>query len=102
MTRIAEIRIFRRRVRVASFGTLGLVALAAVVPAWRELSEEAARSGFWQYMSMFIHDPVFVASAWKDFVVLLAETIPAFGIAAVAASVVTFGASVRSLARVTT
>ena len=102
MGRISEIRLFRRRLRVASFGTLGLVALAAVVPAWRELTEEAARSGFWQYLSMLVHDPVLVASAWKDFAVLLAETIPAFGIAAVATSIITLGASVRSLSRVTT
>jgi hypothetical protein len=102
MARISEIRLFRRRMRMASFGMLGLGALAAIVPAWRELSMETARSGFWQYLSVLVRDPVSVASAWKDFVVLMAETVPAFGIAAVAASIVTFGASVRSFARVTT
>ena len=102
MGRITEIRLFRRRMRLMSFGALGVVALAAVVPAWRELSSEAASSGFWQYLAMLVHDPVFAVTAWKDFAVLLAESLPAFGIAAVAASILTFGVSVRSVVRVTT
>jgi len=102
MTRIAQIRLFRRRVSMVSFGTLSLAAFAAIFPAWRELSTEAAHSGFWQYVAMLYHDPTFVATAWKDFAILLAESLPAFGIAALATSVITFAASVRSFVRVTT
>ncbi len=99
MVRIVRIRTFRRRVRAISFGTLGVAALVAIVPAWRELSAEAARSGFLQYASMALSDPAFAVTAWKDFLIVLAESIPAFGIAALAASILTFGASVRSFAR---
>ena len=66
MGRISQIRLFRKRVRLTSFGMLGVVALVAIVPAWRELSSEAASSGFWQYLAMFVHDPAFVATAWRE------------------------------------
>lgn len=83
MLRIAEERRRRVQMRTAVFGVLSLVALAALVPAWRELNSEITQSGFSQFASLIFSDGAALAAYWQDFAFSLLESLPVFGMVAV-------------------
>ena len=85
------------RTRILCFGTLSLFALAAFVPAWRELQGEVSRSGFSEFSSLLISDFSTALTYWKEFSFSLLESFPAIGIAAVLGALFAFLSSVRLL-----
>jgi hypothetical protein len=98
---LERIEVRRRRaarMRISLFGIVGLAAVAAFVPAWRELSAELAQSGFTQFLSLLFSDASALFTYWQDFALSLMESFPAAGAAAVSASVLVFLLSVRFFA----
>lgn len=95
MLKIDEKRRQRARVRLVCFGVLSILALSALVPAWRELNSEIAGTGFSQFFSLLFSDAGILAAYWQDFMMVLAESFPILGMSAVLASLFAFLASVR-------
>jgi len=99
MSRIAEERRHRARIRVACFGTLSLAAILTLVTASRELYVELMQSGFPQFISLLFSDAGILAAYWKEFAFSLAESFPIFAASMVLASVFVLLFSLRFLAR---
>ncbi len=100
---LAQVKVEERRgviyARIGVLGTAALLSLVALVPALRELYAEFTQSGFVQFLSLLISDAGIVAVYWQDFLISLAEALPVFGVAGVAASIFVLMLSTRYLAR---
>ena len=80
MLRIGELR--QRRARLYTF-VLGLASLAtgaSLVPAWNYASQELYTSGFFDYGSLLFSDHSVVFSAWKEFALLMLESLPSIAV----------------------
>ncbi|HVY72881.1 MAG TPA: hypothetical protein VG984_02440 [Candidatus Paceibacterota bacterium] len=80
LARIEELR--QRRARLYTF-VLGLASLAtgaALVPAWNYASQELYTSGFFDYWSLLFSDHSVVLSAWREFALLLIESLPSIAL----------------------
>lgn len=73
--------------RIVFFGVVACGGAIALVPALRELYAEFTQSGFAQFITLLFSDTGTIAMYWQDFLMSLAESLPAVGIAGVAMSV---------------
>ena len=87
----------RRRVVFLTFSALG--ACAALVPALRYVGQELSQSGFYEYFSLAFSDGEILLASWKEFALLLAESLPLMGITLVFVALFALFASLRYIAR---
>ena len=97
-------RIMRERRRGAQMRIFFLAASACVscavfVPALQEAGREFSQSGFYQYFSLAFSDGSALFASWKEFSLLLAESLPLMGITLVLAALFVLLASIRLMAR---
>lgn len=79
LSRIAvERRIKTLKRRVALFSACAIGSFAAFIPATGALWADISRSGFLQYASLLFSDPFVVVSSGSDYLLSLAESLPAF------------------------
>ena len=80
-------------------GLFALASFAGIVFAARYTAQELNSSGFYQYISLVFSDPGSLASYWKDFGLLLAESMPILAIATVLATAWAFLSSIKILVK---
>lgn len=85
MLRIETYEIRRLRMRAAIEGILVVVALILCVPAIQYLASGVIQSGFGEYLSLVFSDGGYVFVNLKDFVLTLADSLPATGTVAILA-----------------
>lgn len=78
--RIALARKRGARVRAALFTLLALVCTAALVPSFQYAAEQFYASGFYDYLGLIISDRGFVLMYWKQFALLLIESLPSIAL----------------------
>ena len=79
LVRIAREKKHTARIHLAVSGVLVGASAAALVPALQYAAEEISQSGFGEYVSLLFSDGGTLFSSWKDFALLLAESLPAMG-----------------------
>lgn len=88
------------RVRLAVWVSGVLGAGAGLVPAMRYAGQEFSQSGFYAYVSLLFSDgSVVVLNSWKEFGLLLAESLPLMGVTLVLATLLVLLGSIRLMAR---
>jgi hypothetical protein len=97
MLRIEAYEVRRLRIRAAAHGALVLVALVLCVPTLNYIVTAIAQSGFGQYLSVALSDSGYVAAHWKDFSMLLADSLPVTGSIALLAVAAVFTNSLRRM-----
>ena len=96
--RIEHYKTIRARVYLTAHVALVIVAVVSLIPAIQYAMTEAANSGFMQYVSLIISDSSSIMSNWKEFSLLIAESLPIIGsIACVAALFICTNSIYRSL-----
>jgi len=83
MQRIEVYEVRRLRMRAGIQGALVFVALILCVPAFNYLGSTIAQTGFGEYLSLIFSDGGYVFANLKDFMLTLADTLPATGTIAV-------------------
>ena len=58
-----------------------LISFTLIIPAIRLVGQELSQSGFYSYLSLIFSDGGAVLSSWKEFALLLAESLRPMGIA---------------------
>ncbi len=100
MARIREERrllVFKRRLMLYSIGAIG--SFIALVPAFGAMWTELAQSGLAQFISLIFSDTGAVLAFWDVFVLSILESLPAFSIVVVLATLFVFLGSLKLLAR---
>ena len=87
------------RTRVFFLAASACISCAAFIPALEEASREFSQSGFYQYFSLAFSDGSVLFASWKEFSLLLAESLPLMGITLVLAALFVLLASIRLMAR---
>ncbi|MBI3442288.1 MAG: hypothetical protein HY007_00765 [Candidatus Sungbacteria bacterium] len=88
----------RMRLAVWTSGMAG--AGAALAPAVRYAGQEFSRSGFYEYFSLLFSDGgVLLLNSWREFALLLAESLPLMSVTLVLAAVFVLLGSIRLMAR---
>lgn len=68
------------RLKLWSIYLVGLLSLAGLVPAWKTLSTDLSRSGFYEYSSLAFSDSKLIVSYWREYIFSLAESLPTMSI----------------------
>ena len=87
---IARESIRQARMRLALFGGVALASFGALVPVLRYAFESASGSGFSDYFSLVFSDAPAVLASWREFLLLLAESLPVASILAALAALFVF------------
>jgi hypothetical protein len=85
--------------RVILFSITLIASAVGFIPAFKMLSADLAQSGFFNFFSLIFSDFSAVASYWKNFTLILLETLPAIAIVLFLALVLVFLQSLRLLAK---
>lgn len=80
VARIQELRQRRARLYTFMLGLASLLTGAALLPAWNYASQELYTSGFFDYWSLLFSDHSVVLSAWREFALLLIESLPSIAV----------------------
>lgn len=80
LARIEELRQRRARLHTLMLGFASIATGAALVPAWNYASQELYTSGFFDYWSLLFSDHSVVFSVWKEFALLLIESLPSIAV----------------------
>ncbi len=83
------------RIKLWIFSLVGVGSLAAIIPALNTLITRFSESGFYDYFSLIFSDIGSVATAWKEFGLLLTESLPVMSITITLALVLIFFISIR-------
>jgi hypothetical protein len=68
------------RIKLWVFSTTGLFSLIELAPALKMLFNDFAQSGFYDYFSLLFSSNGSLITFWKDFLLLLAESLPVVSI----------------------
>lgn len=68
------------RYKLWAFALTGLASFEGLVPAFKILLGDFARSGFYEYFSLIFSNSGSILSYWKEFVFSLAESLPTMSI----------------------
>jgi len=99
--RVAE----RRRVitQLASAIAVNALSFVALIVSFRWVAVDAARSGFFEFLSAATADAEVLAAYWQDFAAALLESVPTFGLLLLLSAAFTglrsLRAALRDLAR---
>ena len=83
------------RTRLAFLGALATASFVAMIPSFQYLAQEFSQTGIYQYLSLIFSDGSIVIASWKEFSLLLAESLPLVEITIFLATVFTFLISVK-------
>ena len=81
---VAAIRTEQRRLAVRRIAMCSLVlvgSLVLLVPAWQMVQTGLAESGFVEFFSLMFSDTGLMATSWRNFVMVLLESLPVTGLA---------------------
>ncbi len=78
------------RVKLWTFSAIGAFALMGLVPALKMLASDLKQSGFYEYLSLVFSNSGSIVMYWKDFLSLLAESLPTVSIVSSLALVLIF------------
>ncbi len=81
LTNIETARIRSARQRLVFFAGVALVSVAGLVSASQYVLQEFYRSGFYDYVSLIFSDSSSLVNSWKEFGLVLAESLPALALA---------------------
>ena len=87
-----------QRARFTIFTSITVISLIALVPAIQLAHREITQSGFNAYISLIFSDSKIVFASWKEFGLLLAESLPVLGITAITAVLAVTIFSIRETA----
>jgi hypothetical protein len=87
------------RIKLVLHGGLAAVSFAALIPSSLYVVSEFSQSGFNQFFSLLFSDGATVISYWKEFLLLLVESLPLFSTIALLIAIVTFLGSLKFVAR---
>ncbi|MHB9019783.1 MAG: hypothetical protein ACYC3G_02860 [Minisyncoccota bacterium] len=96
---LAKIELHKKRmarVKFFLFEGAGLVSLAIALASFKFAIDDFSQSGFSSYASLIFSDLGMVISYWKDFVMLLAESIPLLWFTAFLASILIMLESIKN------
>ena len=68
------------RIKLWAFSTTGLLSLIGLAPVLKMLSNDFIQSGFYDYFSLLFSSNGSLITYWKDFLLLLAESLPIMSI----------------------
>ena len=71
---------WKNKIKLWIFTLIGFLSLAGLVPAFAVLSNDLAKSGFYEYFSLIFSDSGLVASFSKELIFSLAESLPVMNI----------------------
>jgi hypothetical protein len=91
-----EERLFVLR-RTIIFSTALITSAIAMIPALQLLLSDFSQSGFINYLSLVFSDFSLITAYWKNFLMILLETLPAVSLALFLAVLLTFLQSTKSL-----
>jgi hypothetical protein len=80
LARIAGLERARARARVGLFGAASLVCAALLVPAVQYAAAQFYASGFGSYLSLVFSDQGLVLTYWREFGLLLVESLPSIAL----------------------
>ncbi|OGI59852.1 hypothetical protein A3C60_00380 [Candidatus Nomurabacteria bacterium RIFCSPHIGHO2_02_FULL_37_45] len=63
-----------------TFSFIGLISLVGLVPAFKILSNNLVQSGFYEYLSLAFTSDGSILNYWRDFLLLLGESLPVMSI----------------------
>jgi len=87
LAQIGEHKKRMARINFFLFETAGLVSLAIAAASFKFAIDDFSQSGFYSYASLIFSDLNVIAVYWKDFVILLAESVPLLWFTAFLASI---------------
>lgn len=99
---ISQVQFDIRRAEKLGFIFSGLAAVASfagIIMAARYTAQELNNSGFYQYISLIFSDTKSLISYWKDFGLLLVESMPVLAVAIVLATAWAFLSSIKILVK---
>jgi len=68
------------RVKLWAFSAVGVFSIIGLIPVFKMLSNDLAQSGFYEYLSLAFSSNGLILTYWKDFLLLLAESLPIMSI----------------------
>ncbi len=66
--------------KLTTLSIIGLVSLGSLLPAFRILARDFSQSGFYEYLSLTFSSSESLVAYWRDFLLLLAESLPVMSI----------------------
>ena len=94
LLRIEKIRAEDARRNLFVWGMTAVLSVVALVPAVRYAASELSGSGILSYLSLLSSDGAAIMASWKEFSILVAESIPFYGIIAVLSALFVVSVSV--------
>ena len=91
--------LFYAKCRMTSFLFLLIGSAASFLPIWRISAEEAAESGFFEFISLLLSDSGALLASWQNFLLALAEALPAVSLALLLAVAIIFLQSFKIISR---
>jgi hypothetical protein len=68
------------RVKLWTFSVIGFTSLIGLIPVLKALLSDFTQSGFYEYLSLAFSNGGSIITYWKDFLLLLAESLPVLSI----------------------
>ena len=90
---------FYAKCRMAAFFVFFAGSAAAFLPVLRIAAAEFSESGFLEFMSLLVSDSGVILVSWQNFLLALAETLPAASLALLLAVAVIFLQSLKIISR---
>ncbi|MEI7709709.1 MAG: hypothetical protein WCI76_03265 [bacterium] len=87
------------RLRLALFSLAGLISLGTLIPVAKILLTDVKHSGIFEYVSLVISSNASFLNYWKDFISLLAESLPIISMASLLTLILLFFLSVKYIIR---
>ena len=85
------------RVKLFVFSIISLASGLGLIPVFKLLSNDLARSGFYQYLSLLFSSNGSIASYWQEFMFSIAESLPLASILFLLGLIFVFFLSLRYL-----
>ncbi|KKP87448.1 MAG: hypothetical protein UR91_C0048G0002 [Candidatus Nomurabacteria bacterium GW2011_GWC2_35_8] len=68
------------RIKLWAFSAIGVSSFIGLVPVFRIMLKDLTQSGFYEYFSLAFSSNGLIITYWKDFLLLLAESLPIMSI----------------------
>jgi hypothetical protein len=68
------------RAKLWTFSVIGFISLVGLIPVLKALLSDFTQSGFSEYLSLAFSSSGLIITYWKDFLLLLAESLPVLSI----------------------
>lgn len=95
MMKIQKREVREARIRFALTSLTSVISVVAMVFAFQYASQEFSQTGISQYFSLLFSDSGIIITYWKEFAMIIAETLPVTGIVAILLAVLTLVGSVK-------